>query len=445
MIICSRCKTENDETSKFCRQCGNDLTINVDAPANEDLKALAYALNEQAVSTKKQPFNLNKAISDIPKKIGNGIKKTGGFLMGLLRKTGKKRLMIISVSIATIIACVIFSINYVIPFAPHYFKANSALNAADYVTAISEYELAENFFDAKSKLNDAHYLYAEELYKDENFYDSALQYKKVKGYADTKDKLVECGTELLENKEYKDALKVFDMVKTDKVDKLKNYASAMESFNDKEYEKAKKGFKAAEGYNNSEELINACDFLIAEEHLKNSKFEQAKTIYVNLPEGFTYNGISSTDRITLLNNSQDLLNAMGRWTVSDYCVESRDVYVISGSSNSWTWTPDTSDLTDQMLELSCKINSNGAFDINVEVSFYKCDYYSYLSDDYPSEITHEFFTISDVTSIPASYMIDDYTTLNYSDGVFSISYFERDNSTTYLYSVYSSSVTYGNR
>ena len=56
MIICSRCKTENNESSKFCCQCGNDLTINVDAPASEDLKNLANSLNEQAVHTEKQPF-----------------------------------------------------------------------------------------------------------------------------------------------------------------------------------------------------------------------------------------------------------------------------------------------------------------------------------------------------------------------------------------------------
>lgn len=76
MIICSRCKTENNESSKFCCQCGNDLTINADAPANEDLKSLADSLNEQAVHTEKQPFNLNKAICDAPKKLWAGIKKS---------------------------------------------------------------------------------------------------------------------------------------------------------------------------------------------------------------------------------------------------------------------------------------------------------------------------------------------------------------------------------
>ena len=151
MIICSRCKTENNESSKFCCQCGNDLTINVDAPANEDLKSLADSLNEQAVHTEKQPLNLNKAISDVPKKIGKGIKKIGNFFVGLFKKIGKKKIIIISSSLVVIVACTILTVSYVIPFAPHYFNGNSALESGDYATAITEYELARNFLNAKSK------------------------------------------------------------------------------------------------------------------------------------------------------------------------------------------------------------------------------------------------------------------------------------------------------
>lgn len=445
MVICSRCKTENDESSKFCRQCGNDLTINVDPPANEDLKSLANSLNEQAVHTKKQSLNLNKAISDIPKKIGNGIKKTGNFFAGLFRKIGKKKLIIISGSLVVIIACVILTVSYVIPFAPHYFNGNSAVKSDDYVTAISEYELAGNFLNAKSKLNDVHYLYAEKLYSEEKFYDAATHYKTVVNYDDTNNKLIQCGTKLLESKEYKKSLDIFEMLKTDEVAHLKNYASGMNSLNNGSYEDAKKSFAAAGDYNDSKSMINACDLMIAEKYCEEGKFDQAKPIYSSLPEGFTYNGISSSNRIALLNNSQGLINAMGTWTASDYYIESRNVYARTGSWDSWYWSPDVSDLTDQDLELSCKMNSNGSFDITVKASFYKCDDYSSLAKYCEAKNTSKSFTISNVTSIPASYQIDSYTTLNYSGGVFSIKYSERDNYSAHFYNIYSSSVTYGNR
>lgn len=102
MIICSRCKTENEENSKFCNSCGNDLTVNVDAPANEDLINLSNSLNEQAVHTKKQPFNLNKALSEFPKRIWGWLKKSVFFK--------KKKNTIITFSLVLLIALLVFAI-----------------------------------------------------------------------------------------------------------------------------------------------------------------------------------------------------------------------------------------------------------------------------------------------------------------------------------------------
>lgn len=444
MVICSRCKTENNESSKFCCQCGNDLTINVDAPANEDLKSLADSLNEQAVHTEKQPLNLNKVISDFPKKIGNGIRKIGNFVAGLFRRIGKKKLIVISSSVVVIIACTILTVNYIIPFAPHYFNGNSALKSADYATAITEYELAKSFLNAKSKLNETHYLYAEKLYGEEKFYDASTHYNIVVNYDDTHDKLIQCGTKLLENKEYKKSLDIFEMIETDEVSQLKNYASGMNSLNNGSYEDAKKSFTAAGDYNDSKSMINACDLMIAENHCKNGKFAEAKKIYSSLPEDFTYNGISAASRISLLNNSQTLINSIGTWRASDNYIETRNVYKRTGSWDSWYHGHDNV-LSGQNIEISCTMNSNNTFNIKGEVSFYKFDDYSSLSAYCKAKITTKSFSINNVTAIPSSYQIDSNTTLNYSGGVFSIKYSERDNYSSYFYNVYSSSVTYGNK
>lgn len=124
MVICSRCKTENNESSKFCCQCGNDLTINVDAPANEDLKSLADSLNEQAVHTEKQPFNLNKALSEFPKKIGGWLKKSIFFR--------KKKNTIITFSSVLLIALLVFGI-----FNSGYIAFTAAYNMGKYDAAKS--------------------------------------------------------------------------------------------------------------------------------------------------------------------------------------------------------------------------------------------------------------------------------------------------------------------
>ena len=57
MIICSRCKTENEDGVKFCRECGNNLMENVNVLVNEDLESSTDVSNEQVVHTEKQPFN----------------------------------------------------------------------------------------------------------------------------------------------------------------------------------------------------------------------------------------------------------------------------------------------------------------------------------------------------------------------------------------------------
>lgn len=420
------------------------MTINVDAPANEDLKSLADSLNEQAVHTEKQPLNLNKAISDVPKKIGKGIKKTGNFFMRLFKKIGKKKIIIISSSLVVIVACTILTVSYVIPFAPHYFNGNSALKSVYYTTAISEYELAGNFLNAKSKLNDTHYLYAEKLYIEEKFYDAATHYNIVVNYEDTNNKLIQCGTKLLECKEYKKSLDVFEMVETDEVAQLKNYASGMNGLNNGSYEDAKKSFTAAGDYNDSKSMINACDLMIAENYCKNGKFAEAKKIYSSLPEDFTYNGISAADRISLLNNSQTLINSIGTWRASDNYIETRNVYKRTGSWDSWYHGHDNV-LSGQNIEIGCTMNSDNTFNIKGEVSFYKFDDYSSLSAYCKAKITTKSFSINNVTAIPSSYQIDSNTTLNFLGGIFSIKYYERDNYSAHFYNLYSSSVTYGNR
>lgn len=139
MVICSRCKTENNESSKFCCQCGNDLTINVDAPANEDLKSLANSLNEQAVHTEKQPFNLNKTLSEFPKKIWGCLKKSIFFR--------KKRNTIITFSSVLLIALLVFGI-----FNSGYIAFTAAYNMGKYDTAKSIQEWSFNSNGVKSNI-----------------------------------------------------------------------------------------------------------------------------------------------------------------------------------------------------------------------------------------------------------------------------------------------------
>ncbi len=434
MIICTRCQTENEDGAKFCKKCGNDLTINVDAPAQDELRNLANELNEKANVEGKKAFNLNKVISEMPKKFLHTICIP-------FKRLGKKKVIIGTSSILVIVMLILLTTNYIIPLAPHYFKGNSALKTEDYVTAISEFESAKSFLNAKSKLSSTHYLYAESLFAKEKYSDAAKHYSSSNNYDDASDKLYQCGVKLFDNKDYKNALTVFETINTDEVKQLKDYANGMCTFNDKNYEDAKKIFESTGDYKDSKTMINACDLMIAENHCLNGNFDVAKQIYSSLPTDFAYDNISAQGRLNLLNNSSALINAMGTWKASDNYIETKNVNKRTGRWESWYLGHDNV-LSGQELKFSFTMNSDNTFDIEGDVSFYKFDDYSSLSAYCKAQITSRSFAFRNVTTIPANYQIDNNTTLIYSGGVFSVKYSERDNYSTYFYNVYSSSVTY---
>lgn len=444
MIICSRCKTKNEDGVKFCRECGNGFMTNVDALANENLQSSTDASNKQVVHTEKQPFNINKAIAKVPKKIGNGIKKAGSFIVVLFRNIGKKRLIIISSTLVVVNASVILSANYIVPYAPHYLKANEAMESKDYVTAISEYDAANNFLNSNQKFIEAHFVYAEELFSTEKYAEASEHYRESINYEKSEEKLLLCASNLLDNKEYQKALDIYEFINTDEINQEKNYANGMVNFNKSQYNDAKNLFMDAGEYGDSKTMINACDLMLAEQSCKEGNFDVAKQIYTNLPQDFVYGEVSVSGRLNLLNNSQSIINAVGTWKASDNYIESRNVYKRTENWESAYYGHDNV-LSGQTLEISCTINSNDTFDIKGEVSFYKFDDYSSLAAYCKAQKTSRNFTISNVTTIPSSYQIDSYTTLSYSGGVFSIKYSERDDYSAHFYNMYSSSVTYGNR
>lgn len=442
MIICSRCKKINADGASFCGQCGFNLSLNSAFSEGETFGKTAEELNKHAVSTQKEPFNLIKFISDIPSHVLHFFKKIGQKILSVAKKIGKKRLIALFICLILLTAGTISAVKFVIPYAPHYFKGNSAFAAMQYDVAIQEYENAGNFFGAKEKLSNTHKAYADQLFEQGSYVSAAEHYAAVQNDASMEDKIIQCGDKLLDASSYRAAADVYETVNSNKADVQKNYANGMVSFGNHSYSEAKGYFKNAKNYKDAKDMLNACDLMIADEKCKDGEFTAAKKIYESLPEGFTYNGVSASDRLNLLSAAEPLINAMGTWTASDNYIETRNVWKRNGDWDSW-YIDEV--YTDQKLTLSCKMNSNNTFDVEGKVSFYKFDDYSSLSDYCKAKITSESFTIKNITALPASYQIDSYTTLTYSNGVFAVKYVERDNYSSYFYNVYTSSVTYGTR
>mgnify|MGYP004567291973 CR=1 FL=1 len=95
MIRCAKCQTENDDEARFCKKCGNDLTVNKEAPSKDELNELAEELNR-----KTSEAEIDKAKKTFGYRVKNSI---------FFRK--KKNIIITSVVCLLLVALVSAGLN----------------------------------------------------------------------------------------------------------------------------------------------------------------------------------------------------------------------------------------------------------------------------------------------------------------------------------------------
>jgi hypothetical protein len=218
------------------------------------------------------------------------------------------------------------------------------------------------------------------------------------------------------------------------------YLYAETLFGEKNYQNAKRYYQEVGEYKEAKVKATACDLMEAEAEYKKGNLNAAKTAYGKLPSDFSFNGISVQERQAFLKNNESFVKICGTWKASKDRIETRHYYKRNGTFESWHLT---NLQADQKIEVRCIPNANGTFTIKGSVSFYR--YTNYASTSYLLNKTKDSksFTISDVKKIPSSYAINSYTTLKYSNGVFSIKYSKNEDYSQYYYNQYNSSVTYG--
>lgn len=326
----------------------------------------------------------------------------------------------------------------------HYQDALEAMDKCDYLVAYDEFVKAESFNNAKDKKSEAAYLAANQYFEQKEYNKATEYYQHCPNYEDTWEKLVFIADMYINQNEFEKASSAIGKCDNVTAVAYKKYADGMIAFNNKKYEEAASLFTnaASQGLYDASEKELACNLMIAENLLKNGKFNEGKEAYSKLPHDFTYNNINVANRVSTLNGMSSFANVSGKWNATNNYIESRNVYKRTGSWDSWYYS---TVFTDQTLEVNCYLNSDGTVTIKGNVSFYRFTDYSSLSAYCKATKTTKYFTISNVKSIPYSYKIDNDTTLKYSGGIFSISYSVRDNYSSSFYNLYSSSVTYGNR
>lgn len=418
------------------------------------------------------------------------------------KKKSRKKLVLTLCSISAVVALTFATVNFFIP-GYHYIRGGSLFNSQKYAESKEEYLLAGDFKDAPDKAivseNAYHYSEATAFFNNGAYKDAISEFGKANDYSNSKEKIdesyyllaksyfdsedyvlaaemiFESGKNLLDAKDYSHAVTVFDYVGTNESKQYKAYCLGMvylksNSYEDatncfkeagnildakslytssayslglsyfysKNYYQARNAFSKCGNYKDSQNLTKICE---AEQCIEEGRLDLAYPIYSDLPKDLTIEGFDAQGRIALILKYKSFASICNKtWSATKNYIESRQVSRYYGSWDSWYCDEP---LIDQKLSIDCTINNNGTVDISGYVSFYRFTNYSIINDYCNKSLTSRYFAIKNLTAIPSSYRIDNDTTLNYSNGVFSISYYVKDEDSAYFYNLYKSSVTYG--
>lgn len=324
-----------------------------------------------------------------------------------IRTKKKRRVVGAVVALVLVAALALASYFFIIP-AVQYNGAQSLFEAGSYEEAAAKFEAAGDFKDAEEMV---HYAEGEAAFQTGDYVAAAEAFAAVDFYEDSAERIFQCGEKLLEACEFADASDVFDLAEEDDyktyadgmaalttgdyedaIELLSNaggvedaaayameanYFMGMEYLDDGNYEMAKPYFAAAGSFHDAADMIHACDLLEAEHYMDIGYLNTALERFEALPTDFSYDGISVSDRLDLLDEYSDFLPLCGRWRASgtqEYYA--KQIWTYNGSWDRWDFTWDN-----PYMELSviCTIRDDGTVDINGTAEYIRCMNYSSLS------------------------------------------------------------------
>ena len=359
--------------------------------------------------------------------------------------------------------------------AYHYSEATAFFNNGAYKDAISEFGKANDYSNSKEKIDESYYLLAKSYFDSEDYVLAAENFSLSNGYSNAAEMIFESGKKLLDAKDYALAAEAFGYGGTNESKQYKsyclgmvylkssNYKDAVNCFKEagnildaksmytssayswglsylssKSYDLAKNVFSKCGNYKDSQNLVKICE---AEQYIKEGRLDLAYPIYSDLPKNLTVEGFDAQGRIALILKYKSFASICNKtWSATKNHFETRRVHSSTGSSDRWSVDKV---VPQQTLSIKCFINNNGTVNIQGTVIFLRFTNFSILKTSNSITVTEKSFAITNITAIPSSYKIDNDTTLNYSNGVFSISYSVKDNYSAYFYNLYKSTVTYG--
>ncbi|MEA4921240.1 MAG: hypothetical protein VB078_10005 [Clostridiaceae bacterium] len=324
--------------------------------------------------------------------------------------------------------------------AQHYKNAESSFSLGDYQEASSEYKLADDYLDATVKLQEVHYTMGADYLVDQDYVQAAEEFMLSLDYNNSYEKVLEIGKLLLSQENYSQAQNVFKQLTMPESLTYCHYIAGIQFLKYGYYKDALTEFNLVDKnyFNLDDSYINSCKLLLAEDYFKSGDLSIAKNLYNNLPNEFSYNGVSVSSRVSLLDKYSSFVDMCGKWKATGATVAKAQG--LSKTSSYYNcWEDSSSNDFEGNLIVKCIINGDGTVTISGTVEY--PGYYLSNGDLYCSDSSKKFSKT--LSSFPNEITIADDVTLTYSNGTLSLLYYRKDRTSDAQYNwEFISSCTY---
>lgn len=444
VVVCAACGAPLDSESKFCTHCGTPKASFAPSSSHHTKeRSSAYAPPEHTPAKRKPSTRVW---------IGVGAS-------------------------VVVIALSAFLISQLLMPRIYLNNAEKAFDEQRYYDALTYYEKAGSQDEA---LYYQKYSYARgiEHFNGFSYLRAAQCFYEAGGLLDSVDQIFNCGLKLIDEKSYAEATTCFNLLPESTTAVAyksyckgmleygqKNYSQAISDmtlakstvpaaeaflsqlhfeygktfFDNKDYTTASAHFESAGDYPEAQTYVNACALMQAEELFEKGFINAAVEAYNKLPYDFSFGDLSVAERLGHAANVSELCKVSGKWVSTENYIKSNK-YQFNELADGWYI--DTL-ITEQSLDIRGYLKSDGTVTLDISIDYYQFTNYAAAKENCESTLKTKSFTLEGITSVPASYRIDDYTTLKYANGQFKLLYSERINQTSSGFVLLESTVTFG--
>lgn len=476
-MFCSNCGKEIPDGSVFCLECGtrlvsdskeqNSLVIN-NSEKKKQLKWLFIALGILVIVISVVGLLIYSSQPTVKYEKAEKAVENGDYekAIKIYTELGDYLDSVDKISSTTLLK--------------HYADGCDLYEKGMFEFAIEELTQAEQTDETKEMIKKSYYGQGIKLYEEGKYIDSSFALKNSGWYEDSDNRILEMGKMMIEESDFESAALIFDNGNELKEDKYVNYAYgmvnflnkkylnastnfvkadnlfdseekyieslyeyALEQFNNKKYTDAKHTFEKIEDYSNSSSMINACELLKCKELMNEGELLTAYNNLCKMPETYSYENVSVSELLNMLENNMAWVNLCGRWTSTTGIAAADCTSRILGRSMG-RWTHDI-EKDDYSLSIKCILHDDGTVSIKGVGTIFEFTDWSTIQIGLKYNVNKKInftgrYNSSDCLE---SYEIDENTALYVSGEKIKLKYLINDNNadTSFTYK-YSTDITY---